>query len=90
MTDYDAVLDAAALEREAHMRATIVGREDATAGMDYQDRAMAAVHDEPAFRLQFIEAACVDKFRVWRVHKHDPSSKLDQRAHTPPFGLLHV
>jgi hypothetical protein len=46
------------------MRATIVEREDATAVMDYQDRAMAAVHDESAFRLEFIKAACADKFRV--------------------------
>ena len=69
MTGQDAVLDAAALERETHMRATIVEREDATAIMDYQDGAMAAVHDEPAFRLQFIKAACQDKFRAWRVHK---------------------
>jgi hypothetical protein len=37
------------------MRATIVERENATAVMDYEDRAMAAAHDEPAFRLQFIE-----------------------------------
>jgi hypothetical protein len=46
------------------MRATIVDREGATPVMDYEDRAMAAVHDEPAFPLQFIEAACVDKLRV--------------------------
>jgi hypothetical protein len=43
MTAYDAVLDAAALEREAHVRATIVEREDAAPVMDYQDRAMLSL-----------------------------------------------
>ena len=47
MTGQDAVLDAAAIERKAHMRAAIVEGEDAPALVDDQDRAMTAVHDEP-------------------------------------------
>ena len=47
----DAVLDAAPIERETHMRATIVEREDAAALVDDEDRAMAAVDDKPPFML---------------------------------------
>jgi hypothetical protein len=47
MTGQDAVLDAAAFEREAHMRATIVESEDALALVDDKDRTMATVHNEP-------------------------------------------
>jgi hypothetical protein len=51
MTGQDAVLDTAPLEREAHVRATIVEREDAAAVVDNKDRTMTAVHDEPTLRL---------------------------------------
>jgi hypothetical protein len=51
------------------MRAAIVEREDAAPVMNHQDRSMAAVHDEPAFRLQFIKRTCEFEFRVW-VHQH--------------------
>jgi hypothetical protein len=43
MTGQDAVLDAAALKREAHVRASIVEREDATAVVDDQDGTVIAV-----------------------------------------------
>jgi hypothetical protein len=43
MTGQDAVLDAAPLQREAHMRATIVEGEDAAAVLDDKDRSMVAV-----------------------------------------------
>jgi hypothetical protein len=39
----------APIERETHMRAAIVEREDMPALMDEKDRAMAAVHNESAF-----------------------------------------
>ena len=57
------------------MRAAIVEREDAAPVMNNQDRAMAAVHDEPAFRLQFIKPTCEDEFRVWPVHQRARGSK---------------
>ena len=46
VTGQNPVLDAAAIEREAHMRAAIVEREDAFPMVDHQDRGMAAVHHE--------------------------------------------
>jgi hypothetical protein len=57
MAGQDPVLDAAPIERETDVRATVVEREDAAAVVHDQDRAAAAVHDKPAFRLQFIKAA---------------------------------
>src|SRR5271166_5974198 len=47
MTGQDAALDAAALEREAHVRAPIVECEDAPAVVDDEDRTMPTVHNEP-------------------------------------------
>ena len=43
MTGQDAVLDAAPLERETHVRATIIEGEDTPAVVDDKDRTMAAV-----------------------------------------------
>src|SRR5262245_66254702 len=63
-------LDAAALEREAHMRATIVEGEEAPAVVDDEDRTMAAVHDEPSLRLQLLEASGKRELLVRRVHEH--------------------
>ena len=68
MTGQDAVLDAAALEREAHVRAAIVEREDAPAVVDDEDRTMAAAHDEPPLRLQLLKAARSDEIRDWNIH----------------------
>jgi hypothetical protein len=51
MTGQDAVLDAAALEWEAHVRATIVEGEDAAAVVDDKDWTMAAVHNKPPLGL---------------------------------------
>jgi hypothetical protein len=47
MTGQDAVLDATALEREAHVRATIVEGEDAPAVVDDKDRTIATVQNDP-------------------------------------------
>ena len=74
MTGQDAVLDAAALEREAHVRATIVEGEDAPAVVDDEDRTMATVHDEPPLRLQLLEAPREREFLVRRVHAHTSRS----------------
>src|SRR6478752_1848997 len=57
MTGQDAVLDAAALERKTHVRATIVEGEDAPAVVDDEDRPMATVHNEPPLRLQLFKAS---------------------------------
>ncbi len=70
MTGQDAVLDAAALEWEAHVRATVVEGEDAPAVVDDEDRTMAAVYDEPPLRLQLLEAPGEREFLVRRVHEH--------------------
>ena len=43
MTGQDTVVDAPAIEREAHMRATIVERKDAPAVIDDQDRTVTAM-----------------------------------------------
>jgi exodeoxyribonuclease V alpha subunit len=48
VTGQNAVLDAAPIERETHVRAPVVEREDAPAVVDDEDRAMGAVHNEPA------------------------------------------
>jgi hypothetical protein len=55
MTGQNAVLDAAALEWKAHVRATVVEREGATAVVHDEDRTMATVHNEPALRLQLLK-----------------------------------
>src|ERR1700731_143090 len=57
MTSQDAVFDATALEREAHVRATVVQGEDATTVIDDKDGTMAAVHNEPPLCLQLFKAA---------------------------------
>jgi hypothetical protein len=59
MTGQDSVLEAAALEREAHVGATIV-----------ESETMATAHDEPALRLQLLKAPREREFRVRRVHEH--------------------
>jgi hypothetical protein len=51
MTGQNAVLDAAAIEREPHMRASIVEREHAALVVHDEDRPMASMHDEPALCL---------------------------------------
>ncbi len=63
-------VDAAALEREAHVRATIVEGEDPAAVVDNEDRTMATVHNEPALRLQLLEAPREREFLIRRVHEH--------------------
>ena len=78
MTGQDSVLEAAALERETHVRATIVKSKDAPAVVDDKDRTMATVHNEPPLRLQLLKASREREFLVRRVHEHT--------SHTRPFG----
>jgi hypothetical protein len=85
MTRQDAVLDAAALERKAHVRATIVEREDAPAVVDDEDRPMAAVHDEPPLRLQLGENPGECEFRVRSIH--GPASRSLRTPLAPPSHL---
>src|SRR5260370_12886659 len=68
MTGQDAVLDAAALERKAHVRATIVEGEDAPAVVDDEDRTMATLHNEPPLRLQLFKAPHEHDILFRRVH----------------------
>jgi hypothetical protein len=69
MTGQDAVGDAAAIERKAHVRATIVERENPPAVVDDEDRPVVAVQHQPALRLQFLEAPGERIFPVRRVHE---------------------
>ena len=70
VTGQDAVLDAAAVEREAHMRAPIVEGEDAIAVPDDEDRTMTAAHDKPSLRLQLLQASRKREFFIRRAHAH--------------------
>ena len=81
----DAVLDAAAIEREAHVRATIVEGEDAPAVVDDEDRTMPPVHDEPPLRLQLLEAARAHEFRGRRVHEQSSPAIVAELLVPCPF-----
>ena len=69
VTGQDPICDAAALQREAHVRAPVVEREDTSVVVHEQDRRMPAVHDEPTLGLQFVKAAGPHKLRGQRVHR---------------------
>ena len=69
MTGQDPVLDAAPVEREAHVRATVVEGEDAPAVIDDKDRAMGAMQDDPALCLHLFEGPCKGEVRVRQVHE---------------------
>jgi hypothetical protein len=57
----DAVVDAAAVEGKAHVRAAVVEREDASPVVNHQDRGMAAMQHEPTLGLQLGETAGTHK-----------------------------
>jgi hypothetical protein len=80
MTGQDAVLDAAALEREAHVWAPIVEGEDAPAVVDDKDWTMAAVHNKPPLGFQLLKAACEHEFSIWHVHQYTSGGCLFERA----------
>jgi hypothetical protein len=70
MTGQNAVLNAAALEWETHVGATIIQGEDTPPIIEDEDRTMAPVHNEPPLRLQFLKATGERKFLVRCVHEH--------------------
>src|SRR5271169_2453610 len=77
----DAVLDAAALERETHMRAAIVERDYMPAVVHQQDRAMAAMHDEPSLDFQLFQAARVHEISSRGIHGGS-SGKCPRQRHS--------
>ena len=80
MTGQDAVLDAAAIERKAHVRAAVVEREDASPVIDHQDRGMATMHHEPTLGLQLGEAARAHEVRGRHIHRRIPRSSHFRRV----------
>ena len=58
-----AVLDTAAIQGKAHMRAAIVEREDTIFVVDDEYRSMRPVRDQPPLRLQLLEAARAHEIR---------------------------
>lgn len=67
VTGQDSIRDAAALQRETHVRATVVERENTSLIVDEQDRWLPTVYDEPALGLQLVEAAGSHKLRGQRI-----------------------
>jgi len=70
VTGQDAVLDAASLEWEAHVRAPIVNGEDAPSVVDDKDWTVTAAKNEAALRLQLLKASGGHEFPVGYVHQH--------------------
>ena len=68
MASEDAVLDAAAIERKAHMWAAVVEPEDVPPVVNQQDRGMAPVHHEPTLSLQLSETAGTHKVGGRHIH----------------------
>src|SRR5262245_64953087 len=69
VTGQGAVLDAAAIQGKAHMRAAIVEREDTTFVVDNEYRTVRPVHDQPPLRLQLLEAARAHEICGRYVHQ---------------------
>ncbi len=74
----DAVLNAAAIERETHMGAATVERVDMPALMHQEDWAMAAVQNESPFGSYLFEGARAHEVRGLRWAAH-PASCLPRR-----------
>ena len=68
MAGEDAILDAAAIKWETHVRAAIIEGKHVPVVVDEKDRAMAATQDHPPPRFQFLEGACAHKIRDRRIH----------------------
>ncbi len=64
----DAVLDAAAVEREAHMRAPIVEGENTARLVNHENRPVAAMNDEAALGFQLFECPGPHVARSQFVH----------------------
>ena len=76
MTGQDAVLDATALEWEAHMRTPIVECEDTSAVVDDEGWTVMTAHKDPPLRLQLLKTPSPNKFLVRRGHKHTSRGRL--------------
>ena len=72
MTGRDAVLETAALQRETHVRATIIEGKDVPTVVDNEDRTVPSVHDDPPLCLQLLEASREHKFTIERIHGVPP------------------
>ena len=57
MTGQDAVLNAAAFEREAHVRATIVEGEDTSVVVDDKDRTVMTAKNKASLSFQLVKPA---------------------------------
>src|ERR1700730_3194949 len=64
----DAVLDAAMIEWETHVRAPIVQCEHVPALVHEENRAMSAVHNDPPLGFQLLEAARAHEIRGRSIH----------------------
>jgi hypothetical protein len=61
MAGKDAILDAAAIQGETHVRATIVEGKHASVVVDEEDRAMAAAHDKAPLNPHLLKGTCAHK-----------------------------
>src|SRR5262249_8280117 len=68
VTGQNAVLDAAALERKAHVRTPVVEGKDAPAIVHDEDRTVMPVHHEPPLGLNSARVAGERDFLFRRVH----------------------
>src|ERR1700730_12641514 len=64
----NAVLDAAPIQWETHMRAAIVEREHVPVLVQEENRAMAAVHNKPPLGFQLLNAARAHEIRGRGIH----------------------
>ena len=63
MAGQDAVVDAAPIEWETHMRAAIIERKHMPALVHKEDRAMMAVQDQPPLGFQLFNGAGAHEIR---------------------------
>jgi hypothetical protein len=78
----NAVLDAATIEWEAHMRAAIVEREHVPALVHEENRAMSAVHNKPPLSFQLLKAARAHEIQGRVIHRR----LIRQEAAGAPFS----
>ena len=69
MAGQDAVLDAASFQRETHVRTAIVEREDLSALVYEQDRAVAAVHNNPTLEPQLFKSSGAHEIQGRVLHR---------------------
>jgi hypothetical protein len=69
----DAVLNAPAIEREPHMRTSVVKGVNTALVFDDEDRSVRSSHDDPPFGIEVRERACTHEFGV---HHHASTPKV--------------